>query len=128
MTPNASFILSVQCVRPALDPLLSQGNALKSGLRVAQPSPRRKESMMAARSIILSCFIFAFASCISKPTYVNSNPAVKNEQHSPGDFSDEIVRNSERMLTEGREIFRHDTFGSEDFWSNRLHLNQAIAG
>jgi cytochrome c553 len=59
---------------------------------------------------------------------VQTNPAVKNEEHHPGDFSDEIDANSRHMLEEGREIFRHDTFGSEDFWSGTLRLHQAIAG
>ena len=31
-------------------------------------------------------------------------------------------------LEEGRETFRFDTFGSEDFWGGRLKLHQAIAG
>jgi mono/diheme cytochrome c family protein len=66
--------------------------------------------------------------CIGRPTYVQSNPAVKNEQRSAGDFLEEIEDNSKRMFHEGREIFRHDTFGSEDFWSGKLRLHQAIAG
>jgi len=75
--------------------------------------------------ITLNLLLFA---CIGRPTYVQTNPAIKNEQHSSGDFADEIEQNSRRMLREGREIFRHDTFGSEDFWSGKLRLNQAIAG
>jgi hypothetical protein len=34
----------------------------------------------------------------------------------------------ERYLTEGKEIFRFDTFGSEDFWGGQLRLHQAIMG
>ena len=41
---------------------------------------------------------------------------------------DPIARNANRMVTEGREIFRHDTFGSEAFWGGALRLHQAIAG
>jgi hypothetical protein len=33
-----------------------------------------------------------------------------------------------RMLREGREIFRHDTFGSEAFWGDQVRLHEAIAG
>src|ERR1043166_6772448 len=33
-----------------------------------------------------------------------------------------------RLLAEGRQAFRHDTFGDEAFWSDALHLHQAIAG
>jgi mono/diheme cytochrome c family protein len=33
-----------------------------------------------------------------------------------------------RLVDEGRQIFRHDTFGDEDFWGGRLRLHEAIAG
>jgi mono/diheme cytochrome c family protein/cytochrome c553 len=71
---------------------------------------------------------FMMLGCIGRPTYVDSNPAVKNEQRSSGEFHEDIEDNSRKMLKEGREIFRHDTFGSEDFWSGKLRLHQAIAG
>src|SRR5689334_17602481 len=31
-----------------------------------------------------------------------------------------------RMIADGRETFRHDTFGDEDFWSNTLQLDRAL--
>lgn len=33
-----------------------------------------------------------------------------------------------RMIEEGRQTFRHDTFGSESFWGGTLRLHEAIAG
>jgi len=33
-----------------------------------------------------------------------------------------------RLLAEGRNTFRFDTFGDEDFWGGTLQLHQAIAG
>jgi cytochrome c5 len=36
--------------------------------------------------------------------------------------------NSERMLAEGKQTFRFDTFGDEAFWSDALQLHRAIAG
>lgn len=36
--------------------------------------------------------------------------------------------NAERMLEEGQETFRFDTFGDEAFWSDALQLHRAIAG
>jgi cytochrome c peroxidase len=39
-----------------------------------------------------------------------------------------ILSNSARMLTEGRQTFRFDTFGDEAFWGDTLKLHQAIAG
>lgn len=32
------------------------------------------------------------------------------------------------VVNEGRNIFRFDTFGDEDFWSGLLHIDKAIAG
>src|SRR6185369_14239185 len=35
---------------------------------------------------------------------------------------------AQRMLEDGRRIFRYDTFGSEAFWGDALQLHKAIAG
>lgn len=43
-------------------------------------------------------------------------------------FDAEITSNAQRMLEEGRRIFRYDTFGSEAFWGDTLQLHKAIAG
>jgi len=32
------------------------------------------------------------------------------------------------LVAQGKEIFRFDTFGDEDFWSGLLHIDKAIAG
>src|SRR5829696_7273506 len=32
------------------------------------------------------------------------------------------------LIAEGRQIFRFDTFGDEDFWGGQLMLHQAIQG
>jgi len=38
-------------------------------------------------------------------------------------FDARISDNAQRMLEEGRQIFRFDTFGDEAFWSGRLKLH-----
>src|SRR5687767_628507 len=43
-------------------------------------------------------------------------------------FSESPESNARVLVQDGRQIFRHDTFGSEDFWSGQLRLNEAIAG
>jgi hypothetical protein len=43
-------------------------------------------------------------------------------------FDDVIQDNAERMLKDGRRIFRFDTFGDEAFWGDALKLHLAIAG
>src|SRR5688500_15299931 len=39
-----------------------------------------------------------------------------------------ISENADRMMEEGRQTFRYDTFGSEAFWGDALKLHQAVAG
>src|SRR5262249_5518570 len=39
-----------------------------------------------------------------------------------------IAANAQKLIEEGREIFRFDTFGSEAFWGDMLQLHKAIAG
>jgi hypothetical protein len=36
--------------------------------------------------------------------------------------------NAERMIRDGRQTFRFDTFGDEDFWGGTLQLHRAIEG
>lgn len=45
----------------------------------------------------------------------------KNGEHRVRD-------NAIRMIDEGRQTFRYDTFGDEAFWGDALKLHQAIAG
>jgi hypothetical protein len=43
-------------------------------------------------------------------------------------FEDAATKNAQEMIKEGRQTFRYDTFGSEDFWGRELKLHQAIQG
>ena len=45
-----------------------------------------------------------------------------------GAFDTSIAENARRLMDEGRTTFRHDTFGSEEFWGGALQLHRAIAG
>ncbi len=65
--------------------------------------------------------------CLSGPKSVATNPAVDAEKKRVSAQRDDIEDNSERMLKEGREIFRYDTFGSEEFWS-KTRLHEVILG
>ncbi|MFU0506887.1 hypothetical protein [Pseudaminobacter sp. NGMCC 1.201702] len=44
------------------------------------------------------------------------------------EFDTAAAELAKRYLEEGRETFRFDTFGSEDFWGGKLRLHEAIAG
>src|SRR5262249_44368128 len=41
-------------------------------------------------------------------------------------FSQAIAQYALKSLDQGRRTFRFDTFGSESFWGDTLHLHQAI--
>src|SRR5215831_18435628 len=41
-------------------------------------------------------------------------------------FDDQITANVTKMMDEGRQTFRFDTFGDEAFWGGTLKLHQAI--
>jgi hypothetical protein len=43
-------------------------------------------------------------------------------------YNQQIDDYATRMIKEGRQIFRYDTFGSEDFWGGKLGLHKALAG
>src|SRR5215218_2254536 len=53
------------------------------------------------------------------------NPAVRTE---PNSLSDDIRGSASATLEQGKDIFRHDTFGDEYFWGDTLQLQRAIAG
>lgn len=50
--------------------------------------------------------------------------AARSEQQADGGAE----ANALRMIREGRQTFRHDTFGDEAFWGGELRLHEAVAG
>ena len=45
-----------------------------------------------------------------------------------GDHHDGGSSSADKLVAEGKQTFRFDTFGDQAFWGDTLHLNQAIAG
>jgi hypothetical protein len=45
-----------------------------------------------------------------------------------GENKDPIMDNANKMLAEGKQTFRFETFGDEAYWSASLELDKAIAG
>jgi hypothetical protein len=55
--------------------------------------------------------------------------AQTEKRDEPRQGVDGVVRNdAEKMMTKGKETFRFDTFGDEDFWGDTLKLHHAIEG
>jgi cytochrome c5 len=46
----------------------------------------------------------------------------------PAPTTDQVMKDAQSMIEEGRQTFRHETFGDEDFWGGALKLHQALEG
>lgn len=53
-------------------------------------------------------------------------PASEPAKASRPALPDPITANAERMLDEGRQTFRYDTFGDQVFWSRTLKIHEAL--
>ena len=54
--------------------------------------------------------------------------AVACSKGDPPPATDPVVKDATSIIEEGRQTFRHETFGDEDFWGGALKLHQAIEG
>src|SRR5215217_9568645 len=55
----------------------------------------------------------------------------KIEKENPETASNALSKNGKAkkdIIEDGKQIFRFDAFGDEDFWSGLLHIDKAIAG
>jgi hypothetical protein len=71
-------------------------------------------------------FLFSFVDESS----AQNGSAVQNQRERSKERSDfdQIGVNAIRMIGEGKQTFRFDTFGDEAFWGDMLQLHQAIQG
>ena len=77
-------------------------------------------------SVSLAALMFLFLGCGD-----NNNTSQPPPQEPPDSLQENdraIVDYANKLLEEGRDIFRFDTFGSEAFWGDSLQLHRAIAG
>ena len=77
------------------------------------------------RSSILVCLVAVVTASVLQGQ-PQERPA--NSTTRSSGYDRQIQDNAARMLKEGQQIFRFDTFGSEDFWGGKLRLHEAIAG
>src|SRR5437764_1223594 len=93
---------------------------IRSMLAVAARTASRHRVFVALAAVVVAL------SCRHLSTQgVPQNEAVRTQ---PNTFSDDIEANDAAMLKEGRNVFRHETFGDEYFWGDTLQLHLAIAG
>jgi hypothetical protein len=82
------------------------------------------------RAVILVALVCSLRVSSARAQEAPGASAMQGNSHSPA--SSEIDRrihdNAEKMLRQGRQIFRYDTFGSEHYWGDALQLHKALAG
>jgi hypothetical protein len=58
--------------------------------------------------------------------------ALRTDDYRPGQnmqaFDRQISEHAQRMMDQGKQIFRYDTFGDEAYWTDKLKLHDAIQG
>ena len=80
---------------------------------------RYKKHVLVILSMML---IIALTQC----TKLN-NETVRSEDEV-AKSKNEISQTKPSLIAEGKNIFRYDSFGDEDFWSGLLHIDKAILG
>jgi hypothetical protein len=70
-------------------------------------------------TLILTLFLPAIAAS-AQPTPAPPTPQTAS-------FDTTITDNAQRMLADGKQTFRFDTFGSEAFWGDTLRLHESVA-
>lgn len=82
--------------------------------------------------ILIAPLLIALTACIAgkglEIAATPDNPAAGDKDDAPRNFDRDVVEHSRKMLDEGREIFRYDTFGDEAFWGGQLQLHKVIVG
>ncbi|MEO5563295.1 MAG: hypothetical protein ABIR18_07670 [Chitinophagaceae bacterium] len=81
-----------------------------------------KRSPLLLISMGISLFLIAVV------FYQCSNSGGQSSDEAPKKDADPIADNASKMLEEGKQTFRFETFGDESYWSTALQLHKAIAG
>ena len=80
---------------------------------------RYKKHVLVILSLML---IIALTQC----TKLNNETAKSEDEVAKS--KNEIDQTKPSLIAEGKNIFRYDSFGDEDFWSGLLHIDKAILG
>jgi hypothetical protein len=87
----------------------------------------------AVRALIVASAILVVTVATATFQQASTSPqtqpvATRGSTDPTGSFDSSITQHAQRMIEEGRRIFRFDTFGDEAFWGDQLRLHQAIVG
>jgi hypothetical protein len=81
----------------------------------------KKQSILIVSLSIIFIFIVSNILIQCTSSVAQTNIAGKETE-------DATTANANKMMIEGKQIFRFETFGDEEYWTGGLQLNKAIAG
>src|SRR5215831_11330818 len=93
-----------------------------------------KRTSALTRSLLAALIICVSGQLMTRARVTAQQSSPSNTRHTGGSSSSSpsadrlINQHALRMIEEGRQTFRYDTFGSEAFWGDGLQLHKAIAG
>jgi cytochrome c peroxidase len=103
---------------------MAAGDDTKSGRNGAgrsAPSRRKRIIMLLAAAGAAGLVVSLFAITPGHPSKVTLSVQSSAALTASGD-------GNQKLVEQGRQNFRFNTFGDQAFWGDTLHLNQAIAG
>src|SRR5690606_33130945 len=100
------------------------GAALRPRLARRAIRPRHVQGEQAMRCRNVQRALISVGACALVTAAVEAQPPHASAKR----FDDVYWENVFDALERGREIFRFDNFGNEDFWGGTLRLHEAIAG
>jgi hypothetical protein len=82
--------------------------------------------------MLLKIMIFSAALTIALGYFMSRSEAqdgaAQSRSQKEQGFDRQISENARRMMDQGKQIFRYDTFGDEVYWTDKLKLHHAIQG
>ena len=83
--------------------------------------------MMLIKVLVLAASLTVAVGYLSNRSRAQQGDDRSRGQNEKG-YDQQISDNAQRMMEQGKQIFRYDTFGDEDYWGGKLRLHQAIQG
>ena len=105
------------------------GNELEKDTtrRIRAANNGKGKLMMLIKILVLAASLTFAVGYLSNRSRAQRGDDRSRSQKEKG-YDQQISDNAQRMMEQGKQIFRYDTFGSEDFWGGKLRLHEAIAG
>lgn len=85
-----------------------------------------ERSMRIRGLVLLSCICLAIPTKVLAAETEFGNQA-GNGGATGGNYEQQTLNNAAEQFKRGKEIFRFDTFGSEEFWGGQLRLHEALS-